>query len=497
MATYKTSWVQRLIDNVWTKTFAFAHAKTVYTDYENGKTLDKSLEEINEENTQQSTEMMDIKMLGWSVPRECPIQNEVNGDKFIQKVGRVDLGSLAWSYDASSGHERFKSTTALIRLPESNSVTANIYTNGYTTSSADDVYSHKNDKSISIGAGSTLAVYDSAYTDATAFKEAMQGRYLYYELATPITTTIDGNEIGETISDVRKETTVNLLNPTLQTTTQSGVTCTNNGDGTFTINGTSSDKIASRFRLQTNIIENLQGLLPLKLVGNVPDSNVIFQYSNFSNESFYDKGNGVIITKAFDSATFDKACINIEVKSGDTANNVVVKPMLTTNLNATIDEFVPYTGDTGSLNGDVADLRSDVDGMGVAHKHSFFETVEVTVNNNDYIYDFYLADGYSFDDLLGGNNCGLAMVYINNGSAIKNSYGMSLLLSINPKIDSSMIGMVYGRTTGPGMNITNVEYVSSGSKKGFRVYGHATFSAVDALKSLYTTVASWTNICNM
>lgn len=46
MATYKTSWVQRLVDNVWTKTFAFAHAKTVYTDYENGKTLDKSLEEV-------------------------------------------------------------------------------------------------------------------------------------------------------------------------------------------------------------------------------------------------------------------------------------------------------------------------------------------------------------------------------------------------------------------------------------------------------------------
>ena len=115
--------------------------------------------------------------------------------------------------------------------------------------------------------------------------------------------------------------------------------------------------------MQTNIIENLHGLLPLKLVGNVPNSNVILQYSNFSNESFYDKGNGVIITKDFDSATFTNACIDIEVKSGDTANNVVIKPMLTTNLNATYDDFVPYTGDTGKLNGDVADLRGDVDGM--------------------------------------------------------------------------------------------------------------------------------------
>ena len=33
----------------------------------------------------------------------------------------------------------------------------------------------------------------------------------------------------------------NLLNPTLQTTTVNGVTCINNGDGTFTLNGTASD----------------------------------------------------------------------------------------------------------------------------------------------------------------------------------------------------------------------------------------------------------------
>ena len=43
--------------------------------------------EVKESISQQSTEMMDIKMLGWSVPRECPIQNEVNGNQFIQKVG--------------------------------------------------------------------------------------------------------------------------------------------------------------------------------------------------------------------------------------------------------------------------------------------------------------------------------------------------------------------------------------------------------------------------
>ena len=38
--------------------------------------------------------------------------------------------------------------------------------------------------------GTSIYVYDSAYTDATAFKAAMSGVMLYYELAEPIETTI-------------------------------------------------------------------------------------------------------------------------------------------------------------------------------------------------------------------------------------------------------------------------------------------------------------------
>ena len=64
--------------------------------------------EVKESISEQSTEILDIKMLGWSVPKECPIQNEVNGNQFIQKVGRVDLGSLKWKYDTATGHERFR-----------------------------------------------------------------------------------------------------------------------------------------------------------------------------------------------------------------------------------------------------------------------------------------------------------------------------------------------------------------------------------------------------
>ena len=49
---------------------------------------------------------------------------------------------------------------------------------------------------------------------------------------------------------VLNKATRNLLNPTLQTTTQNGVTCTNNGDGTYTFNGTATDNVF--FNINTN-----------------------------------------------------------------------------------------------------------------------------------------------------------------------------------------------------------------------------------------------------
>ena len=45
---YKTGWVKKLINGVSTKIFAYAHAKTVYTDYANGTTLDKVLIETED-----------------------------------------------------------------------------------------------------------------------------------------------------------------------------------------------------------------------------------------------------------------------------------------------------------------------------------------------------------------------------------------------------------------------------------------------------------------
>ena len=72
MKSYKTSWVQRLIEGAWQKTFAFAHAKTVYTDYANKKTLADKLSEIdtsldgkaNSTHTHTKSQITDFPTLG-------------------------------------------------------------------------------------------------------------------------------------------------------------------------------------------------------------------------------------------------------------------------------------------------------------------------------------------------------------------------------------------------------------------------------------------------
>lgn len=179
--------------------------------------------EIKESLSEQSSEIMDIKMLGYSVPKDCPIQNEVNGNQFLQKVGRVDLGSLNWKYDTITGHERFRTVdtdTSYIKPVQTNNALAKAYSNIYVVNSADSTYLHVNDKSVAIDPSSIILVYDTSYTDATTFKTAMQGQYLYYELANYNTITIDGNEEVSLLLK-RIEALESLVNKTDTTTIES------------------------------------------------------------------------------------------------------------------------------------------------------------------------------------------------------------------------------------------------------------------------------------
>ena len=130
----------------------------------------------------------------------------------------------------------------------------------------------------------------------------------------------------------------NLLNATLQTTTVNGVTCTNNGDGTYTLDGTAN----------ANAVFNLgsvtfTGDTKYKICGCPQGGGIIERYHiepyGSTNEQ-RDIGNGVIYSLSND----ETKAIYIVVTIGFRASNLLFKPMITTDLTATYDDFEPYTG---------------------------------------------------------------------------------------------------------------------------------------------------------
>ena len=121
------------------------------------------------------------------------VYDEINflSQKAIRRIGAVDMGTLDWKYEGAASYERFVATLEGIKITSSSSKKGNLVCSKYTTASVDDVYSHAADKTIAVHyTKEQVWVYDTAYTNASAFKAAMSGVMLYYELTTPVETTI-------------------------------------------------------------------------------------------------------------------------------------------------------------------------------------------------------------------------------------------------------------------------------------------------------------------
>ena len=105
------------------------------------------------------------------------------------KYGIVDLGTLEWNYNSGSAIFYTNGLASSIKLVGTGSI-AKARCSKYITVSGTSQYDDEIDKSISVGyifVSNGVNIKDTAYNDATAFKTAMDGVYLIYELATPTT----------------------------------------------------------------------------------------------------------------------------------------------------------------------------------------------------------------------------------------------------------------------------------------------------------------------
>lgn len=107
-----------------------------------------------------------------------------------RKYGIVDLGTLTWEYN-TSGTQPFMLTNSIsnvIKRPSTSSIVANALCSKVPTVTAYAIYSGIVSDGIGVqDSGNIRMIYSGMSTDPVAFKTAMSGVYLVYELATPTT----------------------------------------------------------------------------------------------------------------------------------------------------------------------------------------------------------------------------------------------------------------------------------------------------------------------
>ena len=130
----------------------------------------------------------------------------------------------------------------------------------------------------------------------------------------------------------------NLLNPTLQTTIKNGVTCTANGDGTYTLNGTTTTTTV--FDIAQDVSYSSFRLAGCP-VGGAHDVSYELQARTDNLIYGYDTGDGKNIKAN------ENFFIRIRINTGINCNNLLFKPMIVDASlypDATYDDFEPYVG---------------------------------------------------------------------------------------------------------------------------------------------------------
>lgn len=165
-------------------------------------------------------------------------------------------------------------------------------------------------------------------------------------------------QLNESLSVIGK--CKNLLNSTFDTYTSNGVTFTRNDDETYTLSGSRTDTSNASY---VSIIENLPlEIGKYKITGALNENNYIrciIKVPDSANKNIYDHGKGVFL----DVSEANTTITLLIVSTDDTSQTRIVKPMLTTNLNATYDDFVPYTGYGDTLTHDVAKIKNDLSNL--------------------------------------------------------------------------------------------------------------------------------------
>lgn len=224
---------------------------------------------------------------------------------------------------------------------------------------------------IHINVGQTVpkTILKPMIVDASLYPDATYDTFEPYTGGIPSPNPDYPQEIKSVVKPRVKVCGKNLLNTTLQTTTQSGVTFTANGDGTYTLNGIAKALIdvslSKNFHIENGKMYRITGW-----VKNVSGSIYLVN----GKDSAGDTGDGVTFT--YIDATNDSKVIRIQIPKGAIINNVIIKPMICTDASATYDDFEPYHEQTVTLPYDLYGVKVPSGG-------------NVTIDGQEYVSDYF------------------------------------------------------------------------------------------------------------
>lgn len=158
--------------------------------------------------------------------------------------------------------------------------------------------------------------------------------------------TLDNTEDGAIFTslkingDTSQDTTTgkNLLPNDLATKTINGITITKNNDGTYKVNGTATSDVSEA------ICNNFISMSGTWRMLGCPSGGSSSTYMLSAYVDYWGAGSPNIDTGSGTNITYTgNVKVRFYIKSGTTCNNLIFKPMLTTDTSTTINNWEPYT----------------------------------------------------------------------------------------------------------------------------------------------------------
>ena len=265
----------------------------------------------------------------------------------------------------------------------------------------------------------------------------------------------------------------------VESKTINGVTFTNNGDGTWTLNGTATGgATVNIFSFGDGILNNFKGkkfvIIGTKGTNLETEAYVQLVLAKNGQEKYWWKNYSTARTIGNEA---DDARFEITVKKGYTCNNLIVKPMITIDLSAIYDDFVPYGYQIKSCGKNLfhpnkTDARfsfdattneviiaGNVKGNGTRDSYINLNVKGIKLDKNKYYRSIVFYNGEKFGDandnfwLLVQTN-GKVGLSLNQNTPIKDGYAYS----------NKVLGSVYGGIIDEVTIVVRKNFVSNNNK---------------------------------